>query len=193
MAEPDGFIPEVYVPGTGRKAYAKRVAAERKKFLDQEFYPQPPPELDKDELDALTMPERKARFLTAFNASGSVPGLACRAAGITRATLRDWLKDDAEFKQAHEDTSLEVVDRARIIFNQRTGLINDPKLVLEARSISDNLLALMMRSICPEIYGDKVSGSITLKIEVPRAVRPVDGDVAVQADRPPDGLPHLPS
>lgn len=163
------------------------------KKLDNDFYPPFPAALTARAFSKMSPKRRKSRFIMSFNASGGIVGIACRDAGIERADLAVWMKDDAEFKAKYEDTCLDVADRARFILHQRTGLIKDTRLNLEYKKISDHLLAFTVKNICPEIYGDKVSGTITLKIEVPRAVRPVDGDAPVLADAAANGLPHLPS
>lgn len=181
--------------GFGVEAHNAMVSKIEKhaKKLDADFYPPFPATLTPRAFAKMSPKRRKARFLMSFNASGGIVGIACRDAGVERDRFKEWMKDDAEFKAKYEDTCLDVADRARFILHQRTGLIKDSRLNLEYKKISDHLLAFTVKNICPEIYGDKVSGTITLKIEVPRAVRPIVGDVAVHADAAPNRLPHLPS
>lgn len=181
--------------GIGVEAHNGMVEKEEAhaKKLDNDFYPPFPATLSRRAFIKMSPKRRKLRFLMSFNASGGIIGIACRDAGIERSKFKDWMKDDAEFKEKYEDVCLDVADRARFILHQRTGLIKDSRLNLEFKKISDHLLAFTVKNLNPELYGDKVSGSFTLKIEVPRAVRPVDGEPGLRPDGAPVGLPHLPS
>lgn len=91
-------------------------------------------------------------FLKAYAASGSVT-LAAKAAGIDRNTVYHWKRDYPEFAARFELAKEEAI-----------GIL-EGTMMQRAREKSDVLLIFALKSLKPEVYGDRVkqehSGAIT--------------------------------
>lgn len=145
----------------------------------------------------LTEPERKVRFLLAYNVFGANEGLACREAGVDRKTYKGWLKTDAKFKERWSEARDEIADRLQGILNEVVGLTSptldkDGKPII--KQVNHYVLLATLKQLKPELFdGDSpTGGGLTLKLGVPRPQRPaLGGDRSpVQPDPEAGTLPH---
>ena len=102
-----------------------------------------------------TVADRQKRFLEVFKTALS-DTKACENSGISRATLYSWLRNDAQFALAYEDTAQ---DRARWLESRVFSLL---EWALEPENYKEtlhhpSLVQSTLRGAMPEKYGDKTS------------------------------------
>ena len=101
--------------------------------------------------------EQKAAFLVALRERG-VAGYACKSLGISRRTVYNWKRDDADFAKEWEEAVDDAVDameaeayrRAKI--GTRKPVFQQGRQVGYIREYSDTLLIFMLKAKRPNEY-----------------------------------------
>lgn len=117
-----------------------------------------------------------AAVLTALAQSGNV-SVACRAAGISRASFYEWQESDPEFKKAAaaaKDEATELLE-AEALRRARSG-IEEPvfyqgKKCGAVRRYSDTLLIFLLKAARPEKYRERSAVTIENPEEIARSIR----------------------
>lgn len=131
--------------------------------------------------NALLDGQTRARVLENFAVTGRID-VACQAAGISRQTHYNWLKNDPEYAAAFEEARLQAVREleAEAWRRAREG-VSKPiyqmgKLVGSVQEYSDSLMTWLLRGHCPERYNEKHQIVHSGDVDVNHIVKFVDGD-----------------
>lgn len=103
-------------------------------------------------------------FLNTFRETAIV-WLSCRAAGIARSTVYEWLREDRDgFTERYRDAELDASDRIEAEIHRR-GILGIEKPITVAgereviREYSDRMLELMAKARMPAKYRDNWEGT----------------------------------
>ena len=157
--------------------------------FEKGFYPRRPKRKNPKGMAKMGEPLRKERFLQSFDATGGIFTTSYEDAGIDKDKFDKWMESDPEFKKKYEFTNQKICDRLVYILNMKTGVVRALPWS-HMKRIDTNAIIRRLQVLQPEKYGDKVSGTFTIKLDIPRPQR---DSGQLPAEPAADRLPHDPS
>lgn len=122
--------------------------------------------------------QKKQEFLSAFPTC-KISSDACRAIGITRGVFEHWKRSDPDFLKTYEGLELDVIDDAKRMAYQKTGIL-PMQPGTSTKWINDNLLiALLKRD--PSF---KDNAQITINQPAPLEIKGIDAKILIALATP---------
>jgi hypothetical protein len=107
----------------------------------------------------------QARFAREYAKHANI-SKACRVAGVGRATVYEWLRDDKAFAALHAAAREEAIDgleleaRRRAVEGTLKPVFQNGRKVGAVREYSDTLLIVLLKAARPTVYREQVTHKI---------------------------------